>query len=120
MIDWDDAFDNSSYVAGSKDLETNLLRKATVFREELMNSGFSQLDLRYGGKERCVFDFFKIKEYPETVIVFIHGGYWHQLSKNHWSHLAYAALKNELPLFHFVCSKMLILFRLFMAVAQKY
>ena len=96
MIDWDDAFDNSSYVAGSKDLETNLLRKATVFREELMNSGFSQLDLRYGGKERCVFDFFKIKEYPETVIVFIHGGYWHQLSKDHWSHLAYAALKNDL------------------------
>ena len=50
MIDWDDAFDNSSYVAGSKNLETNLLRKATAFREELMNGSFSQFDLRYGGK----------------------------------------------------------------------
>ena len=67
MIDWDDAFDNSSYVAGSKNLETNLLRKATAFREELMHGGFSQFDLRYGGKERCVFDFFKTREYPETV-----------------------------------------------------
>ena len=48
------------------------------------------------GKKGAFFDFFKIKEYPKTVIVFIHGGYWHQLSKDHWSHLAYAALKNDL------------------------
>ena len=96
MIDWDDAFDNSSYIEGSENLDSILLQKSTAFRKEVKEDGLSQVDLRYSEKERCIFDFFRAKRNPETVIIFIHGGYWHQLSKSHWSHLAYAAYKNEL------------------------
>ena len=57
---------------------------------------YSQLmckkDLRYGEAERALIDYFPapkiVGEKPPGLLVFIHGGYWQELSKNESSYLA--------------------------------
>ncbi|MGL5001809.1 MAG: alpha/beta hydrolase [Casimicrobium sp.] len=47
-------------------------------------------DLRYGTAERALIDFFPAKQRDATsgLLVFIHGGYWQELSKNESAFLA--------------------------------
>jgi len=92
IIDWDDAFDNSSYVPSSDTLAARWSAAASDFRTKTQKTGLADLDLAYGPLPRNQLDLF----YPEIprpnggLIVFIHGGYWQKLDKSYWSHLAEA------------------------------
>ena len=83
MIDWDDAFDNSGYVAGSDKLAAAWAEQAEAYRAKR-----GQIDLPYGDGARNRFDLFRPEGAAKGLIVFVHGGYWQMLDKSFWSHFA--------------------------------
>jgi len=93
MIDWDDAFDNSSYVEGSDRLADRWSAAAADYRAGSQAHGFADIDLRYGTQSRNQLDLFGPEGHSNGLIIFIHGGYWHLLDKSCWSHLARAAVE---------------------------
>lgn len=88
MIDWDDAFDNSGYVAGADSMAAQWADAAAAFRGALETAGRAELDLAYGPAARNRVDLFRPEGEPAGLVVFVHGGYWHKLDKSFWSHLA--------------------------------
>lgn len=84
MIDWDDAFDNSSYVPGSDKLAAAWGAAAAAWRD----SQGGTLDIAYGVGARNRLDLFRPKGVAKGLVVFVHGGYWHKLDKSFWSHFA--------------------------------
>jgi acetyl esterase/lipase len=87
MIDWTDAFDNSSYVPGSKDLIPIWTEAAANARTALPEAQI-ETDIPYGATEREKLDLFLPDTTPRGLIVFVHGGYWQMNDKSMWSHLA--------------------------------
>lgn len=97
-IDWNDAFDNSSYVADSDKLAEKWSKQAQQFRQKQQQTNQAKLNQPYATKPRNQLDLFNCPEqtqHPQGTILFIHGGYWHQLDKTYWSHLAQGALANH-------------------------
>ncbi len=88
MIDWDDAFDNSGYVAGAEALPARWADAAAASRATLAAANRADLDLAYGPAERNRLDLFHPENAAAGLIVFVHGGYWHKLDKSYWSQLA--------------------------------
>lgn len=96
MIDWDDAFDNSGYVSGSDNLASVWFEKSIAFKEKVINDKFSRVGTRYGNKKRNLVDLFSSNKDPEIFVLFVHGGYWHQLGKDYWSFLADGIYKKNM------------------------
>ncbi len=84
MIDWNDAFQNGAYIDGAADYLARWSASAAAFRDAHADKA---LDQSYGPSARNRFDLFRTVNAKGTVI-FVHGGYWHQLDKSYWSHLA--------------------------------
>jgi len=74
--DRDRGLNNGVAVAGSADIVAGWERRSA----EMRGRYFDHLDLRYGPRERNRIDFLKSAEKGPT-LVFIHGGYWQQRSK---------------------------------------
>lgn len=91
MIDWDDAFDNSGYVAGSAQFAEQWAAQASEARARL--SG--KLNLSYGKRPRMLLDIFYPPGKPQGLVVFVHGGYWQRLDKSYWSHLAQGPVAHD-------------------------
>lgn len=89
-IDWNDAFDNTSYTPGAKQLGDVWANAAQQFRASLTTT--AELDLPYGDDERQRLDLFYPTEKPAGLVVFVHGGYWQLFDKSYWSQLAAGAL----------------------------
>lgn len=87
MIDWDDAFDNSSYHEGASALAEDWATQSQTTRNEF----YCETDLHYGGGARETFDVFTPSDTPKGTVVFIHGGYWHLFDKSFWSWTAKGA-----------------------------
>jgi len=87
MIDWDDAFDNSGYIAGAEHYADRWSAAAAEFRASAKARGELQADLGYGDRPRNRLDLFQSAT-PVGLVVFVHGGYWLRLDKSFWSHLA--------------------------------
>ncbi|WP_375551910.1 alpha/beta hydrolase [Rhodophyticola porphyridii] len=94
MIDWTDAFDNSSYVPGSDKLAGLWSDAASAYRDRAMPAGRARLDIPYGPGPRNRFDLFLPGTEPKGLIVFIHGGYWKALDRSFWSHMAAGPLSH--------------------------
>lgn len=94
MIDWDDAFDNSSYVGGSDELPALWAASAQSARQALVKEGRAKLDLSYGSDVRMKYDMFSPTSAPKGTVIFVHGGFWQMLSKSDWSHFAAGCLAN--------------------------
>jgi len=84
----DDAYSNMAYIPDGGLFPERWLRAAEAFRE----SAISDLDLRYGPAERAVYDLFYPGGAARGVMVFVHGGYWMEGSKDLWSHVAAGAV----------------------------
>ena len=84
MIDWNDAFLNGAYIEGAADYIENFASSAATFRKSHTDPA---LDQSYGPAPRNRFDLFHALNAKGTVI-FVHGGYWHQLDKSYFSHFA--------------------------------
>lgn len=83
MINWDDAFDNSGYVAGSDKLAASWAATAADYR-----AMGGEIDRIYGDGPRNRFDLFQPEGRAKGLVVFVHGGYWQMLDKSYWSHFA--------------------------------
>ena len=94
MIDWDDSFDNSGYVNGADKLPERWAVEAEAYRFSSVAKQRALLDLPYGPDAREVFDLFLPQQAPVGTTVFVHGGYWHRLSKSYFSHFAKGCVEN--------------------------
>src|SRR5215471_18491110 len=79
----DAAYNNSVAVKNSAELNAAREAASAAFRKE--HGG--HLDLRYGQRERNVWDLFPARDANAPCIVFIHGGYWQRNSRDQFANL---------------------------------
>jgi acetyl esterase/lipase len=91
--DWDNAYANSSNIAGGDRWPDLWVEPAKHFRESLAAEGRAELGIVYGDHPRNRLDFFKPKGQPKGLVVFVHGGYWKALDASYWSHFAAGPLE---------------------------
>ena len=92
MIDWTDAFDNTTYVPEATVLVAKWAGLAETFRAEMQAAGRAELNVDYAGEPRNRMDIFHPVGETQGLFMFIHGGYWHRLDNSYWSHLAQGML----------------------------
>ena len=88
VIDWESAYTNGAYIVDGDQWPAAWVEPAKSFRDSLTAAGRAKLDIAYGPAERNRFDLFLPEGQPKGLVVFVHGGYWLQLDKSYWSHLA--------------------------------
>jgi acetyl esterase/lipase len=79
----DAAYNNSNAVKNSAELNAAREAQSAAFRK----AHPGHLDLRYGPRERNVWDLFPAREPNAPCIVFIHGGYWQRNSRDQFANL---------------------------------
>lgn len=94
IADWDDAYSNGAYIEGAESYPPKWAAAAQAFRDELAADGRAKLDIRYGARDRELYDLFLPKASPKGLAVFVHGGYWMAFDKSSWSHLARGGVEN--------------------------
>ncbi|WP_234186811.1 alpha/beta hydrolase [Shinella sp. NM-101] len=92
ISDWDEAYANGSNIARGERWPAAWAGPAEAFRSALSAAGRARLDLAYGARPRNRTDLFLPEGAARGLVVFVHGGYWLQLDKSYWSHLAAGAL----------------------------
>ena len=88
VTDWESAYTNGAYIVDGDRWPAAWVEPAKSFRDGLTAAGRARLDLAYGPAERNRLDLFLPEGQPKGLVVFVHGGYWLQLDKSYWSHLA--------------------------------
>lgn len=94
ISDWDDAYANGSNIARGDRWPEAWVEPADAFRRTLAAAGRAKLDLAYGERPRNRLDLFLPDGSAKGLVIFLHGGYWLQLDKSFWSHLAAGAVAN--------------------------
>ncbi|MEP2029175.1 MAG: alpha/beta hydrolase [Paracoccaceae bacterium] len=84
ITDWDDAYANAANIPGSDRWPEAWIAPARAFRKQAE----ALLDRSYGNHPREKFDLFKPIGTAKGLVMFVHGGYWHQFDKSYWSHLS--------------------------------
>lgn len=84
-IDWDEAFSNAKYIPQGASYPQKWKNASSSFIDQ-----YEQVDrdVAYGSHPRQVFDLFWPETQPLGLTIFIHGGYWIDLDKSYWSHMA--------------------------------
>ena len=85
--DWDDAYANMAYVAGSDAFPAMWKADGAAYRD----SGVQWDEHSYGSDPRARFDIFWPEAQPKGLAVFVHGGYWLRTGKSDWSQFAEGA-----------------------------
>jgi acetyl esterase/lipase len=88
ISDWDDAYANGANIARGDRWPAAWVEPAETFRNALAAAGRAKLDLAYGERPRNRMDLFLPEGPAKGLVVFVHGGFWLQLDKSFWSHLA--------------------------------
>lgn len=88
--DWDDAYANSAYIAGSEQLPELWAANAAAYRKKV----HIQEDIEYGSAPRNRLDLILPEGKSKGLVVFVHGGYWMGFSKSDWTDLAEGARCN--------------------------
>lgn len=63
------------------------LSTSTEVRQALSAAGRAQLDCRYGLGSRQLIDLFPAQRPGAPILIWIHGGYWRALSKEHYTNI---------------------------------
>lgn len=92
VSDWNDAYANGVNIARGDRWPQAWVGPAEAFRNALSASGLAKLDLAYGERSRNRMDLFFPDGPAKGLVVFVHGGFWLQLDKTFWSHLAAGAV----------------------------
>ncbi|MCK3777123.1 alpha/beta hydrolase [Ensifer sesbaniae] len=92
VSDWNDAYANGVNIARGDRWPEAWAGPAEAFRNALSASGLAKLDVAYGKRSRNRMDLFFPDGAAKGLVVFVHGGFWLQLDKSFWSHLAAGAV----------------------------
>jgi arylformamidase len=92
VTDWNDAYSNGANIARGDRWPEAWVEPAATFRNTLSAAGRAELDLAYGERPRNRLDLFLPEGTAKGLVVFVHGGFWLQLDKSFWSHLAAGAV----------------------------
>ncbi len=92
VSDWNDAYANGVNIARGDRWPQAWVGPAEAFRNALSASGLAKLDLAYGERSRNRMDLFFPDGTAKGLVVFVHGGFWLQLDKSFWSHVAAGAV----------------------------
>jgi arylformamidase len=93
MVDYTAEYDNSARVEGADVLIATYADDAAEFRQS--EGLIADLNVQYGKGERNKLDIFWPSEDRDAPLsVFIHGGYWQQMDRSAFSHLAKGLLAN--------------------------
>lgn len=92
VSDWNNAYANGVNIARGDRWPQAWVGPAEAFRNALSASGLAKLDLAYGERSRNRMDLFFPDGPAKGLVVFVHGGFWLQLDKTFWSHLAAGAV----------------------------
>ncbi len=92
VSDWNDAYANGVNIARGDRWPEAWAGPAEAFRNALSASGLAKLDIAYGKRSRNRMDLFFPDGAAKGLVVFVHGGFWLQLDKSFWSHLAAGAV----------------------------
>jgi acetyl esterase/lipase len=86
LHDHEDAYDNRSHIKDAQRYIDNWPSRAATFAD---NHVCSTRNNAYGIHDRQRYDIFMPdRRPPKGLIIFVHGGYWMSLSKDHFLHLA--------------------------------
>lgn len=88
ISDWNDAYANGPNIPRGDRWPAAWVEPAASFRDALVAAGRARLDIPYGDLPRNRLDLFLPEGAAKGLVVFVHGGYWLQLDKSYWSHLA--------------------------------
>ncbi|WP_439628820.1 alpha/beta hydrolase [Shinella sp.] len=92
ISDWDNAYANGVNIPRGDRWPEAWVTPAETFRSALLSAGRAKLDLAYGERPRNRMDLFLPEGAAKGLVVFVHGGFWLQLDKSFWSHLAAGAV----------------------------
>lgn len=92
FIDWNDAFENGTYIPGSADMPERWARESQALREQWLAEGRLECDVAYGKDVRQRFDIARPEGVSKGLVVIVHGGYWHRFDKSSWTFLAQGCL----------------------------
>lgn len=92
VSDWNNAYANGVNIVRGDRWPQAWVGPAEAFRNALSASGLAKLDLAYGERSRNRMDLFFPDGPAKGLVVFVHGGFWLQLDKTFWSHLAAGAV----------------------------
>lgn len=85
QMDLEAEYNNRARVPEHVDILASLKQQAEHYR----SCAGGEYDLSYGDDERHKIDIFRSKDdTAQSMMVFVHGGYWQSLDKNSFSHLA--------------------------------
>lgn len=92
VSDWNDAYANGANIARGDRWPEAWVGPSEAFRSARSASGLAKLDLAYGERPKNRMDLFFPDGPAKGLVVFVHGGFWLQLDKSFWSHLAEGAI----------------------------
>lgn len=93
-MDYDLAYANADFIPDAMSFPPRWARSAEGFR--LRQGARARLAISYGPGPREKLDLFLPKTPPDGLMMFVHGGYWRQLHRSDFSHLAAGALERGL------------------------
>ena len=88
ILDWDDAYANTSNIPGGERYPELWVEPAQSFRTDLLAKGRARIDVAYGPQARHKLDLFQPAGAATGLVVFVHGGYWMKMDKSYFSMLA--------------------------------
>ncbi len=92
VSDWNDAYANGPNIPDGSQWPQAWAEPAKTYRDTLTALGRAELDVAYGPKPRQRLDLFMPEATPKGLVVYVHGGFWQNLDKSYWSHLANGAV----------------------------
>ncbi len=79
------------HIASANEYPEKWAQASLALREIEAAVGRARLNLAYGPNERQAFDLFYPCGQAHGLLVFVHGGYWHQFDRKSWSFLSKGA-----------------------------
>lgn len=92
VSDWNDAYANGPNIPDGSQWPQAWVEPARTYRDTLTALGRAEIDIAYGTKPRQRLDLFLPEDTPKGLVVYVHGGFWQNLDKSYWSHLANGAV----------------------------
>lgn len=88
-------FEVNKHIPNAHKIIKSSQERSTKFRKDMQKAKKARLDIKYGQNDRNVMDVFSPGPLVRSTLIFLHGGYWLNSDKSHWSHLASGSVQSN-------------------------